>query len=146
MENDFVTIRQSKAYKTPRKRASFTHQKVPFYYAKGHLLECKRASSIYGMKNFRTTAVILSISYRLILSAERPCPALHWYVKSPFKKEVPDRQMTVGDFFLYNLFKGTYTITAPFLLLLQNINQTDFQRYHSTPPCYQALQHAPVEG
>jgi len=67
-------------------------------------------------------------------SSKRPCPALHWYVKSSFKKEVPDRQMTVGDFFLYNLFKGTYTITAPFLLLLQNINQTDFQRYHSTPP------------
>gem|GEM_PF-3915630 len=42
--------------------------------------------------------------------------------------------MTVGDFFLYNLFKGTYTITAPFLLLIQNIIQTDFQRYHSTPP------------
>ncbi|WP_315331065.1 hypothetical protein [Prevotella histicola] len=86
------------------------------------------------MRNFRTTAVVLSVFYRLVLSAERPSPDLYWYAKSSFKKEVPDRQMTVGDFFLYNLFKGTHTITAPFLLLIQNINQTDFQRYHSTPP------------
>lgn len=35
------------------------------------ILECKRASSIYGMRNFRTTAVILSIFYRLLLFVEK---------------------------------------------------------------------------
>ena len=43
MENDFVTIRQSKAYKTPRKRAPFTLQKGIFYNAKGRLLHGERA-------------------------------------------------------------------------------------------------------
>ena len=40
------------------KRAPFTCQKTPFYYAKGHLLQCKRASIVFCCMNFYDIKVI----------------------------------------------------------------------------------------
>ena len=40
------------------KRAPFTCQKTPFYYAKGHLLQCKRASIVFCYMNFYDIKVI----------------------------------------------------------------------------------------
>ena len=40
------------------KRAPFTLQKMPFYHAKGRLLQCKRASIVFCCMNFYDIKVI----------------------------------------------------------------------------------------